>query len=534
MKLRNYQEKLQQDTLGLWQTCQNVAVVLPTGGGKTVVFSSIISQLPSPVLVVAHRQEILSQISLSLAKNGVHHQIITSEDTLKWIIKIHVQELGQHYYSRNSSIYLAGVDTLIRNPEPWHRHIQYWVLDECHHLLKKNKWGRAISMLPANAKGLGFTATLCRTDGQGLGRLSDGFFDEYIEGPSPAQLIAEGYLCDYRIALPPSNFNRKSIKLSAGGDFSQSQLSYATKHSSIMGDLVTHYRKFADGKLGVTFAPSIELAMEFAKRFNAVGVPAEVVTGKTPGYIRHEILKRFSRREILQLVNVDLFDEGFDLPAIEVVQSARATQSYGKYRQQIGRALRPMPNKPYAMIIDHVGNAYQHLLPDSPKEWSLDRRDLRKKQQSEVPIKVCAECLMAYSAVLAKCPYCNKKPDPLSRSDPKIVEGELEELHPDILAQLRMDVARNNRSPDSIFHSMQQMGHSYITAKGAANAHQKTIESQAILREVIRYWGGSDREFYFAFGVDLLTAQTLKHKDTETLITRILHERARLAKLSTY
>jgi DNA repair protein RadD len=104
-------------------------------------------------------------------------------------------------------------------------------------------------------------------------------------------------------------------------------------------------------------------------------VPAEVVHSKTPDAVRTRILARFRNREILQLVNVDLFGEGFDLPAIEVVSMARATQSYGLYVQQFGRALRIMDGKTHALIIDHVGNVGRHGLPDARRIWTLDRRE---------------------------------------------------------------------------------------------------------------------------------------------------------------
>jgi superfamily II DNA or RNA helicase len=100
--------------------------------------------------------------------------------------------------------------------------------------------------------------------------------------------------------------------------------------------------RLAPGKLGVTFDTDVDSATETAAAFRAAGVPAEVVSAKTPDALRAQILRRFKNREILQLVNVDLFGEGFDLPAIEVVSFARATESFALYCQQFGRALRLM------------------------------------------------------------------------------------------------------------------------------------------------------------------------------------------------
>jgi DNA or RNA helicases of superfamily II len=192
----------------------------------------------------------------------------------------------------------------------------------------------------------------------------------------------------------------------ATGDFNADQLRKAVHKSHITGDVVAHYLKLAPGKLGVTFAVDVEAATEIAGAFRAAGVPAEVVSAKTPDALRAQILRRFKAREILQLVNVDLFGEGFDLPAIEVVSFARPTESFALYCQQFGRALRLMlskeaaavhahltdeqrraaiaaSEKPVAIIIDHVNNVLRHGLPDARREWSLDRRERRSGKKSD-------------------------------------------------------------------------------------------------------------------------------------------------------
>jgi superfamily II DNA or RNA helicase len=278
-----------------------------------------------------------------------------------------------------------------------------WVLDEGHHQQADNKWGTAAAMFP-NAKGLGVTATPLRGDGKGLGRHNDGLYDVMVDGPTPRELIDMGYLTDYRIIAPRSDLIIDDQGVGASGDWSRAQLKAAAKKSHIIGDVVGHYLKFARGKLGVTFATDVETATDIAERFNTAGVPAEVISAKTPDADRMAIMARFKRRELLQLVNVDILGEGVDVPAIEVVSMARPTQSFALFSQQFGRALRLMidgslypiwdtltseerrahiaaSKKPRAIIIDHVGNvermAKQYGLPDYPPVWSLDRRERR-------------------------------------------------------------------------------------------------------------------------------------------------------------
>src|SRR6201996_4192621 len=97
--------------------------------------------------------------------------------------------------------------------ETWFKQVRLAVQDEGHHVLKNNKWGRAASLLP-NARGLFPTATPLRADGRGLGRHADGLTDALVLAPSMRQLIHQGYLTEYRIFAPPSDFHRENIRVS--------------------------------------------------------------------------------------------------------------------------------------------------------------------------------------------------------------------------------------------------------------------------------------------------------------------------------
>jgi superfamily II DNA or RNA helicase len=354
LQLRPYQASLLADIYTSWQTHQNVLAVLPTGGGKTVIFSEAIRLHDGASVAIAHRQELVSQISLALARDEVRHRIIGPQNIVREIVQLQIQEIGRDYYDPSARCAVAGVDTLVRRGDElsrWCQQVTLWVQDEGHHQLTGNKWGTAAAMFP-NARGLLVTATPERADGKGLGRHADGLVDVMVEGPGMRQLITDGYLTDYRVFCPPSDLDLSTVATGADGDYIRGQLAMKTRSSTIMGHVVEHYQRIAPGKLGVTFAPDVETATEFAALFNAAGVRAEVVSAKTPARMRSEILRRFRRREILQLVNCDLFGEGFDLPAIEVVTMARATQSYGLYAQQFGRALRIMDGKTHACIAE--------------------------------------------------------------------------------------------------------------------------------------------------------------------------------------
>lgn len=538
--LRPYQNDVKQSVHIAWGQHTNVLAVLPTGAGKTHIFSNIIKEHKGAVCAIAHRQELVSQISLALAKEGVKHRIIGPKNVVRLVVNLHMSELGVSYYDPSASCAVAGVDTLVRRGESlkhWLPTVSLWVTDEAHHCCKDNKWGKATAMFP-NAKGLGVTATPLRADGKGLGREHDGVFDTMVLGLSMRELINMGYLTDYRVFAPPSNLDLEGIAVSkATGDYNRNKMVKAVRKSRVIGDVVEHYLRIAKGKLGITFAPDVQTATDIAEQFNTAGVPAEVVSAKTPDAERISVLRRFKRGEIWQLVNVDLFGEGFDLPAIEVVSMARPTQSYGLYVQIFGRGLRLLEGKKEAIIIDHVGNVVRHGLPDAPRVWTLERRNKRARGSPTdvIPVKACPKCTSVYERIYPQCPYCGFKPKPMARSGPEFVEGDLTELDAETLAKMRGAVAEVDMPVEDYRVHLEAKFVPKIGQLAGVKRHVKHQDAQGVLRESIALWAGyqramgrldseSYRRFWFKFGVDVLSAQSLPYKATLELDTKIREE----------
>lgn len=529
---RYYQQALIDDVMSFWaRGGRNCLGVLPTGGGKTFVFSRIASLVGMAVCAIAHRGELVAQISTALAREGVRHRIVGPAALARQCTAAHLDELKRDFVEPNARIVVAGVDTLIKTSpsEAWLQQIGLWIQDEAHHVLQDNKWGKAAKLFP-NARGLGVTATPIRADGKGLGKHADGLFEEMFVGPTMRELIDQGYLTDYKIYAPPNDLDLSSVAISAGGDFNHDQVAAARKKSRITGDVVQHYLRLARGKRGVTFDTDVESATKTAQAFRDAGVPAEVVHGGTPAAIRADVLRRFARGEILQLVNVDLFGEGFDLPAIEVVSFARPTMSFALFAQQFGRALRILAGKAWAIIIDHVGNTLRHGLPDAARVWSLDRRERRgsSRPNDVIPTRVClnVSCNGVYERVHASCPYCGHTPVPAGRSSPELVDGDLTELDAETLRRMRGDVQKLDGMPFYPANASAEI-------RGAISKnHFIRQRSQAVLRETIATWAGwqrslgrddqeSYRRFFFHFGVDVLGAQALRSAEAEALAARI-------------
>lgn len=567
MQLRPYQAEGKQHIYCDWANgAVNVLAVYPTGSGKTVLFSEIIHDHVGASCAIAHRQELVSQISLALARDKVRHRIIGPKSVVKLCVNLHMAELGANYYDPSSNCAVAGVDTLVRRADElqdWLNSVTLWVLDEAHHQVKGNKWATAANMFP-NAKGLGVTATPLRADGRGLGRHADGLFDTMVEGPGMRDLINAGYLTDYRVFAPPSDLIM-DVDAGKSGDWSLAQLKTASRKSHVVGDVVEHYLRIAPGKLGVTFATDVETAIDMTAQFNAKNVPAAMICAKTPDAERIAIMRRFKNREILQLVNVDILGEGVDVPAIEVISFARPTQSYGLYVQQFGRALRLMiepslanrwdslddagrrsaianSSKPHAIIIDHVGNVIRHGLPDARREWTLDRREKRGKSapSDAIPMRTCLYkdpvtylvCMHDYARIYKACPRCGFKPVSAGRSKPEQVDGDLIELDPEALAAMRGDIERVDMSAEDFRIEQIKKYVPLIGQLAGVKRHVATQEAQKALRGSIAWWGGyqraagrsdseSYRRFWFKFGVDVMTAQTLKARDAIELAGRV-------------
>ena len=567
--LRDYQRDIKSRIYTAWQspTVQNAMVVLPTGSGKTVVQASIVRDLMWPTVKIAHRQELVGQLSLALNREKIAHGLVAPTSVIRQVVQMHMDTHGESHFSARSAIRVAGVNTLERRgkdenltPElnQWIQQVRLAIVDEGHHVLAENLWGRALSLFP-NARGLFFTAHAVRADGCGLGRAADGLVDELIVGPSCRELIDRGFLTDYRLICPPESIDISDVPVSpVTGDYSNLKLSAKIHRSTtITGDVVSHYLKFAQGKLGITFAVDVEEASKYAQAYRNAGVPAEVITAETPVHIRSQLMRKFRKRELLQLVSVDVLGEGVDVPAVEVVSFARHTASWQLFCQQFGRVLRPLlspelhaiwdtltdaqrlahiaaSDKPRALIIDHVGNVMRHAktrgLPDTPQEYTLERRERasRKGPSDAIPLRNCLnlDCLHPYERVLVCCPRCGTPaPAPAGRGTPEMVDGDLIELDPSVLANLRGEIARIDgpvRVPDTAAHAALAIFRRHYDRQAAQISLRRAI---ALYAGFHRQSGAADSEiykrFFFQFGTDMATAQTHGATEAAALDARI-------------
>ncbi len=568
--LRPYQAQVADAVFANWAAgARVVAARIPTGGGKTPTFGAIMQRHGTPAVAIAHRGELLGQMSLALARYGMRHRVIGPDSLQRNCVAIHMAELGRNYVDPNARSAVAGIDTLVRRDiSSWAASIGLWVGDEGHHFLRSNKWGKGVEMFP-NARGLLVTATLNRPDGKGLGRHADGYADALVNGPELTDLQAMGYLTPCRIYTPKaSDLNLDGVGMGAD-DYSQTALRKAVHQSrKIVGDIVEHYLDLARGKLGITFAVDIEHCNEIAEAYRARGVTAEVITGEDPPLARADKMRRFRARQIMQLVNVDVLGEGVDVPAVEVVSMARPTKSYTVFAQEAGRMLRlmlppamaegwdrhtnemrraliAMSPKPEGILIDHVGNVQEHavarpcaitgglVIDLCHRDWTLDRQERARRgpPSDAVPLRTCLNtaCVKPYPRISLTCPHCGTAVELAERTSPVHVDGILHELHPESLRKLAQAVAH----VDSKFSAPANLG--AINSRALYNRHAERQTAQATLRDAIAWFcattpdkvgdlattAAGQARFFHTMGIDVLSAMALGASDAAALEARI-------------
>lgn len=325
---------------------------------------------------LCHRKEIIRQAAKAFRASGIDFGVISPAKD---------PETGKKYrFEPEKRVQLASVGSIGRRiadlPSP---SLVIW--DECQHT-PADSW-RALRDKTLDAKHVGLTATPERLDGAGLRDL----FDDMIVGPSIDHLVADGYLSKYRY-FAPSEPDLSAARM-RGSDYRREDLDKVMNTPVLIGDAVAEYKKSVPGKRALVFAASVAASKALVERFVSEGIPAAHVDGDTPDDERDAAVADLASGEICVLSNVEVFTEGFDIPAIDAVILMRPTRSLRLLLQMIGRALRVADGKEGAMIFDHAGLYNEHGWFADNWHWSLDggAAKERRKALSRGPRK-CPEC----------------------------------------------------------------------------------------------------------------------------------------------
>lgn len=327
---------------------KRVLTVSPTGTGKTTMFSKLASenQNSKKVLTVVHRTELVDQIAARYIQFGIEPQIISNEVSADDRFQVYIATIQ----SLAAMKYKVKADLII--------------IDECHHSPASTYlelWDRFPNAIIA-----GFTATPCRLDGKSF----RGIYDQMINLYPISWFIERGYLVQPKHYVC-YNMDLKEIP-QRSGEFVRKKASEKSREPKVLANIVKSYQRYSHGKKAIVFANDLQHSNDIVRRFNEVGIPAAHIDGSMTGTERAKVVADYTSGKLLVLSNFDIVSEGFDVPDTDTVILARPTTSLSVFIQMIGRALRPMPGKTHAYILDCASCWKIHGFAGIDYPWALD------------------------------------------------------------------------------------------------------------------------------------------------------------------
>lgn len=331
----------------------NILYQLPTGGGKTVVFSEIarryIEEKKKKVVVLTHRIELSVQTSKMLTGFGVNNKVINSE----------VKELrDQDEYT----CFVAMVETLnnrLQEEKVEINNIGLVIIDEAHY----NSFRKLFKYFE-NSIILGVTATPLSSN---IKLPMKDNYQKLIVGESIQSLIDKNFLAkanmyNYDVSL-------QSLKLGISGDYTVKSSDELYGNQSMLGKLVSAYSEIAKGTKTLIFNNGINTSRYVHDIFKKAGYNIRHLDNKNNATERREILDWFSNTPDAILTSVSILTTGFDEPSVETIILNRATRSLTLYFQMIGRGSRILPNKKNFTVVDMGNNVARFGMWNAPIDW---------------------------------------------------------------------------------------------------------------------------------------------------------------------
>ena len=331
----------------------NLLYQLPTGGGKTVIFSQIvreyIQRTNKKVLILTHRIELCKQTSRMLTGFGVHNKIINSS----------IKELpDQHEYM----CFVAMVETLnnrLNDEKVELENLGMVIIDEAHYnsFRKLFKFFNKCFILGVTATPLSSNIKLPMKDN----------YRELIVGDSISSLISKGFLAkantySYDVGL-------STLKVGINGDYTVKSSEELYSNFNMQEKLLDAYMEKSQGKKTLIFNNGINTSKEVYETFRNAGLEVRHLDNTTSKQDRKDILRWFKKKPDAILTSVSILTTGFDEPTVESIILNRATKSLTLYYQMIGRGSRVLPGKTEFTVIDLGNNAARFGLWSAPIDW---------------------------------------------------------------------------------------------------------------------------------------------------------------------
>jgi len=344
-QLRDYQQEAIEAVLDAEDRGRKrVVVVLPTGAGKTVIFSSLLRILPRKALVLAHRSELLDQARDKLATALGERRKVALEQ-------------GPHRAPADADVVVASLRSLHpeRLEEVLERHrFGLVVYDECHHAPADDN-ARILRRLGCFDRGwdgllVGFTATTGRGDRRGLEEV----FEDIVYHRGLPAMIRDGYLVPLRGYRVATEADLRAIQPQGDADLPVEALEEAIDIRGRNALVARTIQELCRDRKTLAFCVTVQHAHNLARALNDLGVPTGVIHGELPKDERAEVLSALRTGELRAVTNVGVLTEGFDEPSISCVAMARPTRSESLYTQCVGRGTRLHPGKEDCLVLDFV------------------------------------------------------------------------------------------------------------------------------------------------------------------------------------
>ncbi len=392
---RAYQtEAVQNLRIGLSQGFKRQILSSPTGSGKTEIGMILVRGAIAKgkrVGFLCNRINLVGQTSARFFRAGISHGVIQGSNTSRTY----------------ENVIVASIQTVAKRGMP---PVDFLIIDEAHGTAGSKDYRKVIAAHKGPVIGLSATPF-----SKGLGKfyteLNGPLFEQMVIAATIQDLVDQGYLVDCDV-YAPSQPDLSGVKLTAG-DYNEKQLGEAVDKPKLVGDIITQWKKHADGTPTVCFATNIAHSRHIVESFIAAGVKAEHIDCYTSEDERSSILARVSGGETLVISNVGILTEGWDFPACKTMILARPTKSLIRYLQMAGRVLRPHEGKERALILDHSGTVQNLGFPTDDFPMILDDGKPKQttgseKKEEKKPSK-CPQCNYVKKSG-GKCPICGFQP----------------------------------------------------------------------------------------------------------------------------
>ncbi len=383
MQLRPYQiETISQLRESFRSNHQRVILCLPTGAGKTVVFSEMVvlaSERRTQTLVLTDRIELFAQTFKALRRHNIEIQEVTAKTT-------------EMNFNPHALVTVGMVETVKRRLLLGYSP-QLIIVDEAH----KGNFTKVLSEIYPDAKVIGATATP-------VGKHIPKLYQSMVQTIDIPDLISQGYLSPCQAFQMQDDFSDLTVQ---NGEYTDaSQYEHFNKRKLYDG-VVQEYQKRTPGRKCIVFNVNIEHAEKMTAEFREAGIVSECVTSKTSKEDRSRILSAFSRGDFMVLNNCGILTTGYDEPSIAVVIMNRKTKSLPLWLQCCGRGSRIHIGKSHFTVLDFGMNHDEHGLWSEARVWNLNPpKKKRRKDIQASPVKTCPKCEAMLQAKARKCEYC--------------------------------------------------------------------------------------------------------------------------------